>query len=54
MGIGMNVSSVYLLYIPNADYLRIREDIGKMERDKEAQQVAEQQKKEQPDLQKIQ
>lgn len=54
MGIGMNVSSVYLLYIPNADYLRIREDMGKMERDKEAQQVAEQQKKEQPDLQKIQ
>lgn len=51
---GINVSSVYLLYVPNADYLRIREDMGKLKRDKEAQQVAEQQKRERPDLQKIQ
>lgn len=51
---GINVSSVYLLYVPNADYLRIREDMAKVKRDKEAQQVAEQQKREQPDLQKIQ
>jgi len=50
----MNVSSVYLLYVPNVDYLRIREDIWKMRRNKEAQQVAEKQKREQPDLQKIQ
>jgi hypothetical protein len=49
-----NVSSVYLLYVPNTDYLRIREDMWNMKRDKEAQQVAEQQKREQPDLQKIQ
>jgi hypothetical protein len=50
----MNISSVHLLYVPNVDYLRIRQDMGKMKRDKEAQQVAEQQKREQPDLQKIQ
>jgi hypothetical protein len=50
----MNVSSVYLLYVPNVDYLRIREDMGKLKRDTEAQQVADQQRKEQPDLQKIQ
>jgi hypothetical protein len=49
-----NVSTVYLLYVPNVDYLRIRGDMGKMRRDKEAQQVAEKQKSEQPDLQKIQ
>jgi hypothetical protein len=51
---GINVSSVYLLYVPNADYLRIREDMGRVKRDKEAQQAAERQKREQPDLQKIQ
>jgi hypothetical protein len=51
---GTNVSSVYLLYVPNADYLRIRGDMGKMRRDKEAQQVAEKQKSEEPDLRKIQ
>jgi hypothetical protein len=51
---GINVSSVFLLYVPNADYLRIQEDMAKVKRDKEAQQVAERQKREQPDLQKIQ
>jgi hypothetical protein len=51
---GINVSSVYLLYVPNVDYLRIREDMGKVKRDHEAKAVAEQQKREQPDLQKIQ
>jgi len=50
----MNVSSVYLLYVPNADYLRIRGDMWKAKRDREDQAVAEQQKREQPDLQKIQ
>jgi hypothetical protein len=53
-GIGVNVSSVYLLYVPNVDYLKIRGDIEKVKRDREAEAVAEQQKREQPDLQKIQ
>ena len=53
-GIGMNVSSAYLLYVPNVDYLRIREDMRTVKRDREAQTVAEQKKREQPDLQKIQ
>lgn len=53
-GIGVDVSSVYLLYVPNADYLRIRGDIGKAMRERQATQVAEQKKREQPDLQKIQ
>ncbi len=49
-----NVSSVYLLYVPNSNYLRIREDMEKAKSDQEAQRVVEQQKREQPDLQKIQ
>ena len=53
-GIGMNVSSAYLLYVPNVDYLRIREDMRQVKREREAQTVAEQKKREQPDLQKIQ
>jgi hypothetical protein len=53
-GIGMNVSSAYLLYVPNVDYLRIREDIGKGGRAKEAQQAVERRNREQPDLKKLQ
>lgn len=53
-GIGMNISSVYLLYVPNAYYQNAQEDMAKLKREQQAQQVAEQQKKEQPDLQKIQ
>jgi hypothetical protein len=54
MGIGMNVSSVYLLYIPNIYYQNMQDEIAKTKRERQAQQLAEQQKREQPDLQKIQ
>lgn len=53
-GIGMNVSSVYLLYVPSLYYESVRQDISKLKNEKAAQQLAEQQKREQPDLQKIQ
>ena len=51
---GINVSSVYLLYVPNADYMRIQGDMAKLKHDKEAQQIAAKQKEEHPDLEKIQ
>ena len=49
-----NISSVYLLYVPNVYYQNIQEDMAKIKREQQAQQVAEQRKREQPDLQKIQ
>jgi hypothetical protein len=54
MGVGMNVSSLYLLYVPNSYYENVRADIAMLKREQQAQQLAERNKREQPDLQKIQ
>jgi hypothetical protein len=51
---GTDISSVYLLYVPNFYYEKIQEDISKLKGEQRAQKIAEQNKTEQPDLQKIQ
>lgn len=53
-GIGVDVSSVYLLYVPNFYYENIQEDMSTLRDEQKAQQLAEQHKSEQPDIEKIQ
>ena len=53
-GAGMNISSVYMLYVPNYYFNNIQQDIFSLKAGKEAQQKAERENKIQQDVQKIQ